>query len=131
MSSLSGARRERRLLRRLDQDLPSVSGFGDGQGPPPHQAKDWLGAMVTVAIIGVFLLQVTYGLASRCGAALVSHGARSTCSGLPAMANHARGAVALAVAAFGGLAVIAFVWYMVWGYKSGARATGSRDLPGS
>lgn len=122
---------ERRILRRLDQDLPAVSGFGDHQGPPPHRAKDWLGAIVTIAVIGAIFLQVTYGLASRCGAALTSRNGPGSCSGLPAIAHHARGAVTLAVAACAVLAVIAFVWYMIWGYKTDGLVGESQDIPGS
>jgi hypothetical protein len=122
---------ERRILRQLDKDLPPASGLGDPPGPPPHRAKDWLGAIVTIAIIGAILVQLTYGLASRCGVAPTSRDRPGTCSGLAAMANHARGPVTLAVAACGALAAIAFAWYMLWGYKTGGQARGTQDISGS
>jgi hypothetical protein len=67
-------------------------------------AKDVLGAMVTLAIIGAFLLQVTDGLASRCRAGPSPRAGPAACSG-PA---------------------IAFIWYMFWGYKANGQASGTR-----
>ncbi len=111
------ARRERRLFRQLSKDLATVSGFGEPPGPPPHGAKDFLGAAVTLAIIGVILLQVTNGLASRCRVPSPRRGS-GACSGLAAFAKHAHEAVTLSVAACAALAVTAFIWYMFWGYKT-------------
>ncbi len=60
------ARIERRQFRRLTKDLSSLSRLGKPQRPPRHLAKDFLGAVATLAIIGAILLEVTNGLASRC-----------------------------------------------------------------
>jgi hypothetical protein len=38
---------ERRQLRQLRKDLSTIPGFGEPQRPPPHKAKDFLGAAVT------------------------------------------------------------------------------------
>jgi hypothetical protein len=89
-------------------------------------AKDVLGAMVTLAIIGAFLLQVTVGLASRCGAGPSPRAGTAACSGPAAFAHHVQGAVTMAVAACAALAVIAFIWYMFWGYKANGQARGTR-----
>jgi hypothetical protein len=89
-------------------------------------AKDVLGAMVTLAIIGAFLLQVTDGLASRCRAGPNPRAGPAACSGPAAFAHHVQGAVTMGVAACGALAAIAFIWYMFWGYKAKGQASGTR-----
>lgn len=106
---------ERKLFRQLSKDLSGVSGFADPQRPPPHLAKDFLGAVVTLTIIGAIVLQVTNELASRC---LAPRAGPGTCSGVAAVAEHARGAVTVSVAACAAVAAIAFIWYMFWGYKA-------------
>lgn len=80
------------------------------------RAKDVLGAIVTLAILGAFLLQVTNGLASRCGPS-VNRSASRSCSGIAAIADHSQHAVTLSVCIAAAMAVVAFIWYVVWGYK--------------
>ena len=60
-------------LRQVGSDPFAASDLDEPQRPPPHMAKDFLGAAVTLAIIGAILLQVTNRLASQCGAELNSH----------------------------------------------------------
>jgi len=98
-----------------------VSSLGEPYRPPPHIAKDVLGAMVTLAVIGVFLLQATIGLASRCRAGPNPRAGPAACPGPAAFAHHVQGAVATGVAACAALAAIAFIWYMLWGYKATAK----------
>jgi hypothetical protein len=137
------ARWERRQFRRLtkDLDLPAVSGFDEpavsGSGEPAvsgsgephrprrHPAKDFLGAVVTLAVIGAFLVQVTDVLARRCEAGLKSRTGPGGCSGAAAFAHHAQPVVTLSVAACAALAVIAFIWYLLWGYKTNGQASGT------
>ncbi len=88
-------------------------------------AKDVLGAVVTLAIIGAILLQVTDGLASRCRAGSNPRAGPGACPGPAAFAQHAQGAVTLGVAACGALAAGAFIWYMFWGYKANGQARGT------
>jgi hypothetical protein len=102
----------------LTKDLAVASSLGEPYRPPPHIAKD---VMVTLAVIGVFLLQVTIGLASRCRAAPNSRAGPAAGSGPAAFAHHVQGAVTTGVAACAALAAIAFIWYMLWGYKATAR----------
>jgi len=118
---------ERRQFRRLtkDLDLPEVSGFGEPPRPPRHPAKDFLGATVTLAIIGVFVLQLTDGLARRCEAGPKSRTGPRSCSGAAAFAHHAQPVVTLSFAACAALAVIAFIWYLLWGYKTNGQAGGT------
>jgi len=123
------ARAERRLLRQLSKHLGAASGFGDPRRPPPHLPKDFLGAAVTVAILGAILLEVTNGLVSQCALERSSRSGRGTCSGLAVVAHHAHGAVTACVAACGALAVIAFIWYMLGGYKTG-QMSGNQDTSG-
>jgi hypothetical protein len=111
------ARRERRQLRRLSKELSMIPGFGESPGPSPHLAKDFLGAAVTLAIIGLYGLQLTNGLASRCAAGRGARGRHGACSGAAALAHHVQGVVSLTVVACAVLAVIAFIWYLVWGYR--------------
>ena len=89
-------------------------------------AKDVLGAIVTLAVIGVFVLQVTVGLASRYRAGPGPRAGPAACSGPAAFARHVQGAVTIGVAAGAALAVIAFIWYMFWGYKANGQASGTR-----
>jgi hypothetical protein len=118
------ARIERRQFRRLTRDLSSLSRLGKPERPPRHLAKDFLGAVATLAIIGAILLEVTNGLASRCRPGLNPPTGPPACSGMAAFAHHAQGAVTLSVAACAALAVILFTWYMVWGYKTNGQARG-------
>jgi hypothetical protein len=130
------ARQERRQFRELTKDLDleleldAVADLGEPGRPPRHPAKDFLGAVVSLAIIGVFLLQITDALASRCGAAPGLRTGSAACSGLPAVAHHAKGVVTVSVGAFAALAALAFVWYMFWGYKTSAPVEGIRPTPG-
>jgi hypothetical protein len=105
----------------LTKDLGTVSGLGELHRPPRHLAKDVLGAVVTLAVIGAILLQVTYGLASRCRAGRNPRAGPGACSGPAAFAHHVQGAVTVGVAACAVLAAMAFVWYMFWGYKQTAK----------
>ena len=96
--------------------------------PPPHLAKDLLGAAATLAIIGVFLLQVTNSLARPCRAHLNPRTGSGACSGMSAIANHADGVVTWGVAACAVLAAVAFVWYMFWGYKANEHVGRTRKI---
>ena len=120
------ARRERRQFRQLTRDLAAVTSAGEPCRPPRHIAKDVLGAIVTLAVIGVFVLQVTVGLASRCRAGPNPRAGPAACSGPAAFARHVQGAVTMGVAACAVLAAIAFIWYMFWGYKANGQARGTR-----
>ena len=95
--------------------------------PPPRPAKDFLGAAMTAAIVGAILLFLTNGLASHCTAEPGLRTGSRVCSGVPAIAAHIRGIETLCVLACGALAVAAFIWYMLWGYKTNGQASGSRD----
>jgi hypothetical protein len=123
------ARRERRVLRQLEKELSAVPGFGETRRPSPHVAKDFLGAAVTLAIVGVFGLQVTNGLASQCGTGPKPH-THPACSGVAAVARHAQAAVTLIVISCAALAVMSFIWYMLWGYKINGEARENRDTSG-
>jgi hypothetical protein len=123
------ARIGRRQLRQLSKDLSTIPGFGKPQRPP-HLAKDFLGAAVTLAVVGAILLQVTDGAASRCGAGPNPRRGPGACSGLAAVANHARGVMTLCVIGSAALAAIAFTWYMFWGYKVHGQAAGTRNASG-
>jgi hypothetical protein len=81
--------------------------------------------VVTLAIVGAFLLQVTVGLASRCRAGPNPRAGPAACSGPAAFAHHVQGAVTMGVAACGALAATAFIWYMFWGYKANGQASGT------
>jgi hypothetical protein len=91
---------------------------------PFHLGKEFLGVTVTLAIIGAYLLLVTNGLARRCAAGRPGPG---TCSGMSAFASHVHGIVTIGAATCAALAVIAFVWYMIRGYRAG-RARGYHDV---
>ena len=98
--------------------------MGSRRNAPFHLAKEILGVTVTLAIIGAYLLYMTDGLAARCAAERTGPG---TCSGLPAFASHVQGIVTICAGTFAGLAVIAFIWYLLRGYRSG-RAQGYHDV---
>jgi hypothetical protein len=143
------ARWERRQFRRLTKDLdlsavsgfdeaavsgfdqPAVSGFDEPRRPRRHPAKDFLGAVVTLAIIGAFLLQLTDAAARRCETGPKPHTGPGGCSGAAAVAHHAQPVVTLTVAACAALAVIAFIWYLLWGYKTNGQASGAGPTAGS
>jgi len=99
--------------------------------PPSSIAKDFLGATVTLAIIGVIVLQATNRLASPCGAGPDPHAGPGACSGVSALAHHVDGIVTLSALACAALAAAAFIWYMLWGYRSTAQAGGNGDAAGS
>lgn len=120
-------RRDRRDLRLLREGRHTASDFAGPQRPAPHLAKDFLGAAVTLAIIGALVLQVTNRLASPCWAQLNPRRAAGACSGLSAIAQHAHRIVDLSVIACAAVAVVAFIWYMFWGYKINAPVGGNRD----
>ena len=105
-------------LRRAGKGPLTASGFAEPRRPPPHRAKDFLGATMTLAILGVIFLFVTNSLASLCTAGLKPRTGPAACSGLPAIASHIRGIGTLCVIACAGLAAVAFTWYMFWGYKT-------------
>jgi hypothetical protein len=123
------ARLDRRELRKLDKELSKIGGFGEPT-KPPHVAKDFLGAVVTVAIIGALLLQATDVMASRCRTEPTPHTGPRSCSGVAAVAHHAAGAVTLSVAACAALALAAFIWYIFWGYKTHRRPAEGHDTSG-
>jgi hypothetical protein len=135
-----GARWERRQFRKLTKDLDTLRDLGDfgdlgvpgGPGepvrPPRRLAKDALGAAVSLAVIGVLLLQLTDALASHCRTGPGPRSGLVRCSGVAAVAHHAQLAVTLSVAACGALAAIAFIWYMFWGYKT---QPAKREEPGT
>ena len=89
-----------------------------------------LGATVTLAIVGVYLLQLTNALASRCGAGSKPRGGPADCSGAPAFASHVHALVTLCVGICAALAVSAFIWYMSWGYKANGRLGRNQDTSG-
>lgn len=98
---------------------------------PSSIAKDFLGATVTLAIIGAIVLQATNRLASPCGVGPNPRAGPGACSGVSALAHHVDGAVTLLAIACAALAAAAFIWYMLWGYKSTGQAGGNRDAAGS
>ena len=104
---------------------PAISGFDRPHRPRRHPAKDFLGAAVTLAIIGMFVLQLTDAAAHRCEAGPKPHTGRGSCSGAAAIAHHAQLAVTLSFAACAALAVAAFIWYLLWGYKTNSQAGGT------
>jgi hypothetical protein len=122
------ARTGRREPERASPDPFTALAFEELGRPPPHLAKDFLGAAATLAIIGVILLQVTNSLASQCRARLSPRTGSGACSGMSAIANHADGAVTWGVAACAMLAAVAFVWYMFWGYKANEHIGSNRKI---
>src|SRR5215467_5030900 len=129
-SNARSAWKERRLVRELRKDMAAFDDLGPPARPQRHKGKDFLGAVVTLAIAGAILVELTNGLASQCGRkATPGTGNARGCTGLAAFADQARGAVNVTVAACAALAVIAFVWYMLWGYKCNGQAQGSSESP--
>jgi hypothetical protein len=110
---------------------PAISGFDRPYRPRRHPAKDFLGAAVTLAIIGMFVLQLTDAAAHRCEAGPKSRTGRGSCSGAAAVAHHAQPVVTLSFAACAALAVAAFIWYLLWGYKTNGQASGTGPTRGS
>ncbi len=106
------------------QDPFTARAFEELLRPPPSVAKDIVGAAATLAIIGAVLLWVTNSLAGACRAKLKPRMAPGGCSGMPAIASHAAVIVTWVAAGCAALAVVAFVWYMFWGYKA-TQPTGS------
>ena len=111
------ARAERQLFRHLRKELTGVCGVDGSPTPSRHRAKDALGVIVTLALIGAFLLQMTDGLASQCGPGL-DKGTPGECSGIAAIADHSQHAVTLIVCISAAIAVVTFIWYLGWGYKT-------------
>jgi hypothetical protein len=70
---------------------------------------------------------VTNRLASQCGPGPGPHSGPGACSGLPAAASHVQRVMTLGVVACTALAVIAFVWYMFWGYKINGQIGDNQD----
>ena len=114
----------------MSTDRFTASGFDEPQRRPSWMAKDLLGAAVTLAIVGAYLLQVTNALASRCGAGPKPRWGPGACSGVSALASHAHGLVTLCVSVCAVLAMIAFIWYMFWGYKVNGQVGRNRDTSG-
>ena len=128
---MSSPHRSARIKRRHPAQAPSdpftALAFEELERPPPHPAKDFLGAAATLAIIGVILLQVTNFLARPCSAKPNLRAGPGTCAGISAVANHAHGAVTWGAAACAALAAATFVWYMFWGYKANSHLGGNRE----
>ena len=128
---MSSSRRSARIRRRYPPQAPqdpfTARAFEELQRPPPHQAKDFLGATATLAIIGVILLQVTNSLARPCRAQPNLRAGPGTCAGISAIANHAHEVVTWGAAACAALAAATFVWYMFWGYKANGHLSGNRE----
>jgi hypothetical protein len=103
--------------------------FEELNRPPPNRAKDYLGLTVTLAIIAAIVLYITNSLAGRCRAGLTSRLRPGRCAGLAAVAGHAAGIVAVGAAACAALFVVAFIWYMCWGYRSPGRPAGAAEPP--
>jgi hypothetical protein len=129
-SNVRSAWKERWLLWQLRKDLAALDGFDPPARPPRHKGKDFLGAVVTLAIIGAIVVELTNGLASQCRTKpTAGTGLPRTCSGIAAFAHQARGTVDMTVAAFAALAVMAFVWYMLWGYKTNGQTRPDTENP--
>jgi hypothetical protein len=118
----------------MRQGSEGAFGISDHLGSPrrsAYTAKDVLGAVVSLAVIGVFILQATNRLAGPCnrkfGERTGSGTGPGTCSGMSAIANHAHEIVALCVIACTSMAAVAFVWYMIWGYKTQGRTRVRHD----
>ena len=127
MGSRDGAPRVRRWeRRRAGRDTLTVR-LQYPPRPSPHRGKDFLGAAMTVAIIGAILLFLTDGVAAHCAAEPDPRTGSRVCSGVPAIAAHIRPIATIIVLACGALAVAAFIWYMLWGYKASGQVSGSRD----
>src|SRR5215467_13716534 len=99
-SNARSAWKERRLVRELRKDMAAFDDLGPPARPQRHKGKDFLGAVVTLAIAGAILVELTNGLASQCGRkATPGTGNARGCTGLAAFADQARGAVNVTVAA--------------------------------
>ena len=105
------------------RDLDELDRPEEYYRPPPSKAKDFLGAAMTLAIIGAIFLSVTYNLAAPCLAAPRPQAGRGGCSGIASVASHIRGVATLCVIGCAALAVAAFIWYMVRGHKTNPRDT--------
>src|SRR5215467_6194094 len=125
-SSHRSARIRGRYPAQEPQDPFTALAFEELQRPPPHLAKDFLGAAATLAITGVILLQVTNAAARPCRAQLNPRAGPGTCAGISAIANHAHGVVTWGAAACAALAAATFFWYMFWGYKGNRYPSGNR-----
>jgi hypothetical protein len=121
------ARIRRRYPAQAPQDPFTALAFEELQRPPPHLAKDFLGAAATIAIIGAILLQVCNSLARPCRVQLNPRTGSGTCVGISAIANHAHGVVTWGAAACAVLAAATFAWYMFWGYKANRHIGGNRE----
>ena len=132
MGTRGGAPRARRWQRRRAdatltvRDLDELERPEEYFRPPPSKAKDFLGAAMTLAIIGAIFLSVTYNLAGPCLAAPKPRSGPGACSGIASIASHIRGVVTLCVIGCAAVAVAAFIWYMVWGYKRNEQAVKDR-----
>ena len=100
-------------------DLDELDRPEEFHRPPPSRAKDFLGAAMTLAIVGVIFLFVTNSVASPCLAAPKRRTGPGACSGITSIASHIRGIATLCVICLATLAAAAFIWYMFWGYKRG------------
>ena len=125
------ARRRRRYPAQAPRDPFTALAFEELQRPPPHPAKDFLGAAATIAIVAAILLMVSNSLARPCRVQLNPRTGPSTCGGISAIANHAHGVVTWGAAACAALAAATFVWYMFWGYKANRHIGGNRETGGS
>jgi hypothetical protein len=125
------ARIRRRYPAQAPRDPFTALAFEELERPPPHLAKDFLGAAATIAIIGAILLEVSNSLARPCRAPLNARTGPGTCVGISAIANHAHGVVTWGAAACAALAAATFVWYMFWGYKANRHIGGNRETGGS
>ena len=127
---MSSPHRPARIRRRYPAEPPrdpfTALAFEELQRPPAHPAKDFLGAVVTLAIAGVILLQITNSLARPCRAPLSPRAGPGTCVGISAIANHAHGVVTWGAAVCAALAAAYFVWYMFWGYKGSGHLSGNQ-----
>jgi hypothetical protein len=108
--------------RQLNAGAVPAGSFGRSRRPPPHLAKDLLGAVVTIALVGLILLFVLNGAAAPCDAAPPRRAGAAACSGIAAVASHVRGIGTIFVFAIGALAVTVFIWYLLWGYNTAGRA---------
>ncbi len=127
MGARDGAARTRCWERRgAGGALLAVRDVEDAQRPPPSKAKDFLGAAMTLAIIGVIFLFVVNGLASPCLAEPKPRPGLGACTGITSIATHIRGIATLCVIGCAALAVAVFIWYMFWGYKTNGLAREDR-----
>jgi hypothetical protein len=127
MRSRTTSARRRRHPAQATRDPFTALAFEELHRPPPHLAKDFLGAAATLAIMGAILLQVTYSLAGPCRAQPGPRAGPGACAGISAIADHARGVVTWGAAACAALAAATFVWYMFWGYKANRHTGGNRE----